>query len=198
MADCPMCAEALPQDADLAQCPHCGHALRPKAGMSTWLILLIVVGGLCVVSVPVIAVIAAIAIPNLIEARKHGNEAVAVGALKTITTAQTLYREGDKDDDKVFDYGSLRELSDVMLVDGILGTGTKQGYFFQCQPSTTTSEFLWMATADPAMPMTTGNRWFAVNQAGIVYYSDLAPIDLDTTTCELPPPGRPDVRPVGR
>lgn len=198
MADCPMCAEELPQDADLADCPHCGHALRPKAGMSTWMIVLIVVGGLCVVSVPVIAVIAAIAIPNLIEARKHGNEAAAIGALKTITTSQSLFREGDKDNDEVFDYGSLRELSDQMLIDGVLGSGTKQGYFFQCQASTTTSEFLWMATADPAVPSTTGDRWFAVNHAGIVYYSDLGPIDLDTGACELPPTGRPDVRPVGR
>ena len=61
--------------------------------------------------IAIIAIIAAIAIPNLIEARKNGNETAAIGALKTIGTAQSLFREADKEADGNLDYGSLAELS---------------------------------------------------------------------------------------
>ena len=44
--------------------------------------------------IAIIAIIAAIAIPNLIEARKGSNEAAAIGAMRTLTTAQALFREG--------------------------------------------------------------------------------------------------------
>ena len=136
--------------------------------------------------IAIIAIIAAIAIPNLIEARKHGNEAAAVGALKTITTAQSLFREGDKENDQNFDYGTLRELSDQTLVDGVLGSGTKQGYFFAASYGSTTSEFLWYATANPAVPTTTGDRYFATNQAGVVFYTQSASIALNNTDCQVP------------
>jgi prepilin-type N-terminal cleavage/methylation domain-containing protein len=136
--------------------------------------------------IAIIAIIAAIAIPNLIEARKHGNEAAAVGALKTITTSQSLFREGDKENDQNFDYGSLAELSGQQLIDGVLGSGTKQGYFFACSYGSTTSEFLWYATANPAVPGTTGDRYFATNQAGVVFYTQTATITLNSVDCLLP------------
>ena len=44
------------------------------------------------------------------------NDANAIGMLKTINTSQTLFREGDKDGDGVFDYGNLLELSNATLV----------------------------------------------------------------------------------
>mgnify|MGYP003572732407 FL=1 len=121
--------------------------------------------------IAIIAIIAAIAIPNLIEARKHGNEAAAIGALKTIGTSQSLFREGDKDGDDTLDYGSLAELSEQALIDSVLGTGTKQGYTFACAASTDRSEFCWWATANPAVVGTTGDRFFATNQEGVTFYS---------------------------
>src|SRR5687768_18051459 len=96
--------------------------------------------------IAIIAIIAAIAIPNLIEARKHGNEAAAIGALKTINTSQTLFREGDKENDGTLDYGSTNELSNTTLIDAVLGSGSKQGYEFAVGASSSTPEFLWFAT----------------------------------------------------
>ena len=121
--------------------------------------------------IAIIAIIAAIAIPNLLEARKHGNEAAAVGALKTISTCQALYREGDKDNNNQFDYGNLTQLSTFDLVDDVLGSGSKQGYLFACASSTSTAEFLWWGTANPVIPGTTGDRYFCTNQAGVVFYT---------------------------
>ncbi|MEZ6186436.1 MAG: prepilin-type N-terminal cleavage/methylation domain-containing protein [Planctomycetota bacterium] len=144
--------------------------------------------------IAIIAIIAAIAIPNLIEARKHGNEAAAIGALKTITTAQSLFREGDKETDTNFDYGSLNELSTATLIDGVLGSGTKQGYTFATAFGVSTSEFLWFATANPAVPGTTGDRYFCTNQAGVIYYTSNASIAMNSTTCAIPA----TVLPVGK
>ena len=49
----------------------------------------------------IIGSVAAIAIPNMLAARKNGNEAGAIGSLKAISTAQRLFREGDKEGDKI-------------------------------------------------------------------------------------------------
>lgn len=136
----------------------------------------------------VLGVIAAIAFPNLLEARKHGGEATPIGALKTLNTSQTLYREGDKDKNGVLDYGTLAQLSDTTLIDGVLGGGTKQGYHFTCAPSALTPEFLWFAVANPTNPGVTGDRYFCTNHAGFIYYTGVrgGPIAMNTTDCSIP------------
>ena len=48
---------------------------------------------ICVLSVPLAGVVAAIAIPGLIRARMSGNEAKAIGALRAIRAAQQHYRQ---------------------------------------------------------------------------------------------------------
>ncbi len=193
---CRFCAE--PVEASAAKCPHCGEALfddggapPPKSSKAVILIVIVVAAfGFCAF----VGIIAAIAIPNLIEARKHGNEAAAIGALKTISTSQTLFREGDKDGDEFLDYASnLQELSDAYLIDMVLGSGVKQGYVFQVASAPDTPEFLWMATASPAAPGTTGDRYFVINHAGVIYYSNTAPFAI-TPDCEIPPTATP----VGR
>jgi type IV pilus assembly protein PilA len=148
--------------------------------------------------IAIIAIIAAIAIPNLIEARKHGNEAAAIGALKTINTSQTLLREGDKENDGVLDYGNIQELSNTTLIDGVLGSGLKQGYLFVVEPSTSTGEFLWFATANPASPGTTGDRYFCTNHAGVIYYTGSNGVSIDQAAampqCTVPT----ELLPVGK
>jgi type IV pilus assembly protein PilA len=145
--------------------------------------------------IAIIAIIAAIAIPNLIQARKHGNEASAIGALKTIATSQAIFREGDKEQDGNLDYGMLSELNNTKLIDSVLGSGTKQGYLFQGCYSYSTSEFLWFALANPAIAGTTGDRYFNTNQAGVIFYSTANNLLLDTNTCSLPNNG---VIPTGK
>jgi type II secretory pathway pseudopilin PulG len=56
--------------------------------------------------IAVVAIIAATAIPSLIEARKGSNEAAAIGAMRTLVTAQSLFRSGDKDGNGVPDYAT--------------------------------------------------------------------------------------------
>lgn len=123
-----------------------------------------------------------------------GNEARAIGCLKTLVTAQTLFREGDKEQDGELDYGTLAELSQTTLVDAVLGSGKKSGYVFDCRPSVATPEFLWFATASPEQPGTTGSRYFATNHAGVIYDSTERPFEIDPTSCAMPE----GATPVGR
>jgi hypothetical protein len=127
----------------------------------------------------------------------EANEAAAIGALKTITTSQAIFREGDKEQDGNLDYGMLTELSNVTLVDAVLGSGTKQGYFFRAAYSPTTSEFLWWGTASPQKPGETGENYYFTNQSGVIY-SSKEPIRVDPETCQVPAGLEPMKPPVIR
>jgi Ca-activated chloride channel family protein len=84
----------------------------------------------------------------------------------------------------------LRALADAKLVDGVLGSGEKQGYRFDMlQPN----ELIWMAVASPVTPRGTGDRWFVTNHAGVIYYSTEGPFALDPA-CAIPP----HAVPIGR
>ena len=130
----------------------------------------------------IIAALAAIAIPNLLAARKNGNESAAIGALKTISTAQRLFREGDKDGDGTYDYGTLSELGTAGLIDGVLGGGSKQGYNFVTQSGASSTQFVFWATADPVVQGGSGDRNFATNHTGVIYYTVNAPIVPNAST----------------
>jgi prepilin-type N-terminal cleavage/methylation domain-containing protein len=121
--------------------------------------------------IAIIAIIAAIAIPNLIEARKGSNEAAAIGALRTMVTAQSLFREGDKDHNGILDYATTTaQLGTANLIDSTLATGTKQGYCFTMQNATQT-QFQWSAIASPVVQGKTGDRQFWVDESGVIRYS---------------------------
>jgi hypothetical protein len=135
---------------------------------------------------PILLLGGCILFPNMIQPRGHGNEAAAIGALKTIATSQSIFREGDKDGNDVLDYaGSLTELSETQLIDSVLGSGVKQGYTFRLTRSASTPEFLWAAAADPVRPGETGDRHFWTNQAGVIFYTTGGPIPF-TDDCQAP------------
>ena len=138
---------------------------RKKGGMSAALIVVLVMGGLCVVGVPVVAIVAAIAIPNLIEARKHGNEASAIGSLRTLNSSQMIYQERDGD----LKYGTLDQLSKGNLIDTRLGSGRKQGYVFELETFNDGQDF-WVK-ASPGSPGETGDRYFFLNSSGVISFS---------------------------
>lgn len=141
------------------------QAPRQKGGMSAALIIVLVMGGLCVVGVPVVAIVAAVAIPNLLEARKHGNEASAIGSLRAISAAQAIYREREGKGI----YGSLSDLEKKSYIDSFLGGGNKQGYVFEVGTFDNGQDF-W-AKASPGAPGDTGDRYFFLNSSGVISFS---------------------------
>ena len=142
----------------------------------------------CMVAGVVIFFMAAVAGPKLIGSKLYGNEAAAIGALKTIQTSQGLYREQGH-----ADYAGLQDLEGANLVDTILGGGTKQGYVFECRASIAHPNSAWWASASPEEPGESGSRYFAVNHEGVIHYSP-EPIKIDPATCLIPS----GTTPVGR
>ena len=77
--------------------------------------------------VAVIGIIAAIAVPNLLESKKAANEASAISSVRTIVTAQITYSATIGNGAYAADLGAL---SGANMVDTGLGDGTKDGYAF--------------------------------------------------------------------
>ena len=110
----------------------------------------------------------------LAEARRTGNETAAIGALRTIGSVQAQFREGDRENDSMLDYAtSLGELSQVGLIDNVLGSGKKSGYIFSLSGST----YEWLCKATP-IDEATGDRNFIVCTDGVVRFST-----ADEATC---------------
>jgi prepilin-type N-terminal cleavage/methylation domain-containing protein len=100
--------------------------------------------------IAIIAIIAAIAIPNLLAARLSANETAAIATLRNITSAQAQFQQSgkaDTDDDGTGEYGGFVELSGggigrmaAVLVPPVLsgafrvlnanGEVSRSGYFF--------------------------------------------------------------------
>lgn len=125
----------------------------------------------------------------LMVARQTPNDVAAIGALKVIGHAQALFREADKEGDGKHDYGTLAELANAGttgLIDSMLGSGTKQGYLFEATYGVRTDEFIWIATARPELPGTTGDRYFITNHEGVIYFTTAGPFVLDSLDCKIP------------
>lgn len=119
--------------------------------------------------IAIISILAAISIPNLLEARKSSNEASAISSLRTLVMIQVLFREQDRDLNGVNDYaGSIETLAAIeSFLDPTLATGEKQGYRFVIEVTAEGSS--WFGTATPLDPKA-GGRHFFVDDTGVIRY----------------------------
>jgi type II secretory pathway pseudopilin PulG len=114
--------------------------------------------------IAIIAIIAAVAIPNLLAAKKTANEAAAISALRTISTAQTRYRL------RFGTYAPLATLVTSSVIDDSFGDAQRNGYLF-AEPGAVTA-FVWATTASPLSPGVTGDRYFFVDESGVIRFRD--------------------------
>ena len=116
------------------------------------------------VVVGIIALLAAISIPNLLRARVNANEASAIASVKTVVTAQTMYRTSN-----IGFAGNLSTLSSAIpqYIDSALGSGNKQGYTFNTSGNTV-GFLVW---ANP-VSSSTGVRSFCSSEAGVINFSN--------------------------
>jgi type II secretory pathway pseudopilin PulG len=132
--NCPVCAEPLPPGADA--CPSCGepapgtYSAAPPRKSSTGMILLIV-GCVLFGGIFLIAIIAAIAIPNLLAAKLSANETAAIATLRNLASAQAMAQGGgriDVDGDGIGEFGTFLEMTgSVGVRQGPAKDGTMRG-----------------------------------------------------------------------
>ena len=122
--------------------------------------------------VVIIGIIAAIAIPNLLAARRSANEGSAISSMRTLHGAQMTYQATTGAGNYT---SSLTTLRDGGLIDSVLGGGTKSGYTFSVgavASGTGTPAQFWSS----AIPVTTsgvtqtGTRRFGIATEGVLYY----------------------------
>lgn len=134
---------------------------RPQKKSSTGMILAIVLAGVVAVFC-MIALVAAIAIPNLLEAKRNANEAAAIGSIRAISAAQAIYIERSESQTYA---NSLSNLGKAGLIDQFLEGGSKQGYKFSVKLGKNPA-YEYEATASPMSPET-GSRYFKVDHRGV-------------------------------
>lgn len=118
----------------------------------------------------------ALALPKLQEHQRRRNAASAMEALKEITNAQTLYREGDRDGNGILDYApDLESLVKAGDLSPELADGEHAGYRFSIRHHTQ-DQFLWSANADPLALGVTGDAYFGANMMGVLFYDREEPI----------------------
>src|SRR6476619_3447520 len=94
--------------------------------------------------VVIIGIIAAIAIPNLLAARRSANEGSAVSSLRTLHGAQSTFQATSGNGqyagtDAAVGITGLTELNTSGLIDAQLASGAKSGYGFTMERFASTS-----------------------------------------------------------
>ncbi len=122
--------------------------------------------------VVIIGIIAAIAIPNLLAARRSANEGSAISSMRTLHGAQMTYQATTG----AGNYSAtLATLLGGGLVDSVLGSGVKSGYNFT-GGATNSSAGAPATFYSSALPVTTGGvtqtgtRRFGIATEGVLYY----------------------------
>ncbi len=144
-----------------------------------------------IVVVVIILIIAAIAIPRLLRTKEAANEAAAAHALRVVTTAQVTY-------DSTYNQGYAPTLAALGpppagsqasgihadLVDQVLGSGIRNGYSFvyvAIDNAGVGKPDAYTVNANPVSPGQTGERYFYVDQTGVIRFALGGPANATST-----------------
>jgi len=140
--------------------------------------------------VAIIAIIAAIAIPSLLAARRSSLETNAVGSLHAYANAQIMFRRNDWDADTILTYavpftllnttldgaGAPIQLIDSAFSDAVGGGPSKHGYNFADMGTIAGNPIVWQVdyglSGLPATYGRTGYRSFIIGTNGTVFGRD--------------------------
>jgi type IV pilus assembly protein PilA len=114
-----------------------------------------------------IAIIAAIAIPNLMASRRAADEAAAISSLRQLYIAEVTYHETAGSSRN--EYGSLSDLQAQGLIDERTADVTHHGYRFEFSSTGRSFE----VAAVPVEYPTTGRRSFYIATEGVLHAADL-------------------------
>ena len=141
--------------------------------------------------VAIIGIIAAIAVPGLLRARMSGNEASAIGSIRTIASAEATYASACGGGGYAVTLTALGKAPAVGpafiptdLAAASTSTALKSGYFFSivdgptgvdvltgaqtCNTAATASSTEFFSATEPGSPGSTGVRYFATDHSGMI------------------------------
>lgn len=184
MKVCVQCGQQLSDDA--FYCSRCGAELatgllpQRKRKSAVWIVVA-VLAGLFVLVIPIILIIAAIAIPNLIRARIAANEASAVAGVRVLTLCLVEYQDQNKHYP-----ASLSSMSCTLTMPPGLPMGQRNGYRFTYEPADSDgngSMDAFTLHADPLQENRSGIRHFFGDESGVIRVSP----GPEPATAESPP-----------
>ncbi len=114
--------------------------------------------------VAIIALIAAIAIPNLLRARHNANETAAIGNERTLVSALESFRAAQTPPSYPANLPVL-SAANPQYVSAALTAGARQGYTFTYVQ---VSANQYTLTAAPVVANVTGTRNFFVDETGVI------------------------------
>jgi type IV pilus assembly protein PilA len=138
--------------------------------------------------VAIILIIAAIAIPNLLQARVAANEASAVGSLRTINTAQISYYSSYPTVGFAPTLAALGgtdctapDQTQACLIDNSLASGSKSGYSFSSTgiATATIAEYFAAGLPNPG----SGNRSFCTTDDAVIHFDPTGAAIADHDSC---------------
>ena len=127
--------------------------------------------------VAIIALLAAIAIPNLLRARLNANEGAAIGNMHTLVAAMGSYQANQSPPSYPSALANLATCTPP-YIDSVLGgtegaaaadpdSSTKQGYQFVYTQGASWP-YTYTITASPVVAGKTGNRVFFADESGVI------------------------------
>jgi type IV pilus assembly protein PilA len=128
----------------------------------------LVLGYMGLASLPIVLIIAAIAIPNLLRARIAANEASAAGGVRTLNVAEVSYAQSHAASGFTC---SLTDLHDAGLIDEKLTSATRYGYRFRidgCGGRTGGPVTQYQISAFPVKFNQSGVRQFCSDESGVI------------------------------
>lgn len=130
----------------------------------------LILGYVWVAAIPVVLIIAAIAIPNLLRTRIAANELSAVTSIGKINTAEITYSAEHEGAGFTCSLGDLSS-----LIDSRLAFGQKSGYEFklsECKADAKGTVIAYHVVAYPVQANTTGARAFCSNESAVIWVDD--------------------------
>ncbi|MCP4650037.1 MAG: prepilin-type N-terminal cleavage/methylation domain-containing protein [PVC group bacterium] len=116
--------------------------------------------------VAIIALLAAIAIPNLLRARVNANEAAAQSTLKTISTAAESFRAAQTTPAYPANAAAMTGATPAYVDATVFAASPgRQGYVYTFTRLTANT---YICGAEPDVNQTTGTRTFGVDQTGVI------------------------------
>ena len=118
-----------------------------------------------IIVISVIAVLAAVAIPNFLRVKVHSNESAAVGNLRTMSSAAEAFRSTQNPPAYAASFDVMVNTNPSYL-DSAWTSGPRQGYVFTYSVAGDNSTF--STTALPQFPNISGVNSYCVDQTGVV------------------------------